>query len=79
MGAALCSNHLGLCIEITLAIGLVAIQSRHVPMVADFEWRVDDNRLLLGFALRHLPQRYGPRTSCSNRFMRWRKANAWDR
>ena len=26
-----------------------------------------------------LPERYGPRTTCYNRFVRWRKAGAWDR
>ncbi len=27
----------------------------------------------------NLPERYGPRTTCYNRFVRWRKAGAWDR
>ena len=26
-----------------------------------------------------LPERYGPRTTCYNRFNRWRKAGVWDR
>jgi transposase len=26
-----------------------------------------------------LPERYGPRTTCYNRFVRWRKAGVWDR
>src|SRR3546814_3891235 len=27
---------------------------------------------------RDLPERYGPRTTCYNRFARWRKAGVWD-
>ena len=34
--------------------------------LTDFEWR-------------DLPERYGPRTTCYNRFVRWRKAGVWDR
>jgi transposase len=30
-------------------------------------------------AWRDLPERYGPRTTCYNRFVRWRKAGVWDR
>ena len=49
--------------------------------------RVDDRRVLNGiFRLlrsgapwRDLPDRYGPRTTCYNRFVRWRKAGVWDR
>ena len=49
--------------------------------------RVDDRRVLNGIfwvlrrgaAWRHLPERYGPRTTCYNRFVRWRKAGVWDR
>jgi hypothetical protein len=26
-----------------------------------------------------IPQRYGPHTTCVNRFNRWRKAGVWDR
>jgi transposase len=39
----------------------------------------------LGAAIRRalarpaLPERYGPRTTCYNRFVRWRKAGVWDR
>jgi transposase len=43
--------------------------------------RVDDRRVLNGFwALRSgapwrdLPETYGPRTTCYNRFVRWRRA-----
>jgi transposase len=49
--------------------------------------RVDDRRVLNGIFLvlrsgapwRDLPERYGPRTTCYNRFVRWRKADVWDR
>ncbi len=26
-----------------------------------------------------IPERYGPATTCYNRFVRWRKAGVWDR
>ena len=26
-----------------------------------------------------IPERYGPHTTCYNRFVRWRKAGVWDR
>ena len=32
-----------------------------------------------GAPWRDLPERYGPRTTCYNRFNRWRKAGVWDR
>jgi transposase len=32
-----------------------------------------------GAPWRDLPERYGPRTTCYNRFVRWRKAGVWDR
>jgi len=49
--------------------------------------RVDDRRMLNGifWVLRSgapwldLPERYGPRTTCYNRFVRWRKAGVWHR
>ncbi|ESY97722.1 transposase [Mesorhizobium sp. LNHC209A00] len=49
--------------------------------------RVDDRRVLNGIfwvlrsgaPWRDLPERYGPRTTCHNRFVRWRKAGVWDR
>ncbi len=49
--------------------------------------RVDDRRVLDGIfwvlrsgaPWRDLPERYGPRTTCYNRFVRWRKAGVWDR
>ncbi len=49
--------------------------------------RVDDRCVLNGIfwvlrsgaPWRDLPERYGPRTTCYNRFVRWRKAGVWDR
>lgn len=49
--------------------------------------RVDDRRVLNGIfwvlrsgaPWRDLPERYGPRTTSYNRFIRWRKAGVWDR
>ena len=49
--------------------------------------RVDDRRVLNGifWVLRSgapwadLPERYGPPTTCYNRFRRWAKAGVWDR
>ena len=48
---------------------------------------VDDRRVLNGIFCvlrsgapwRDLPERYGPRTTCYNRFVRWRKAGVWNR
>jgi len=59
---------------------LLPDKSRGVP-------RVDDRRVLNGIfwvlrsgaPWRDLPERYGPRTTCYNRFVRWRKAGVWDR
>jgi transposase len=49
--------------------------------------RVDDRRVLNGILWRfrtgspwaEVPERYGPSTTCYNRFVRWRKAGVWDR
>ncbi len=49
--------------------------------------RVDDRRVLNGIfwilrsgsPWRDLPGRYGPHTTCYNRFRRWTKAGIWDR
>jgi hypothetical protein len=30
-------------------------------------------------ALADIPERYGPSTTCYNRFVRWREAGVWDR
>ena len=54
--------------------------ARHPP-------RVDDQRvrngifwtLRSGAPWRVLPEVYGPRTTCYNRFVRWRRAGVWDR
>src|SRR4051812_22005086 len=48
--------------------------------------RVDDRRILNGIfwilrsgaPWRDLPKRYGPHTTCYNRFVRWRRAGVWD-
>jgi len=48
--------------------------------------RVDDRRVLNGILWvlrtgapwRDLPERYGPYTTCYNRFNRWRKKGVWD-
>ena len=55
-------------------------KSRGVP-------RVDDRRVINGILWRFrtgspwrdTPERYGPHTTCYNRFVRWRKAGVWDR
>jgi len=49
--------------------------------------RVNDRRVLNGIFWRlrtgapwaDIPSRYGPHTTCVNRFNRWRKAGVWDR
>lgn len=49
--------------------------------------RVDDRRVLNGIFWRfrtgspwaEVPERYGPSTTCYNRFVRWCKAGVWDR
>ena len=59
---------------------LLPNKSRGVP-------RVDDRRVLNGIFWRlrtgapwaDIPARYGPHTTCVNRFNRWRKAGVWDR
>jgi transposase len=48
--------------------------------------RVDDRRVLNGILWRfrsgapwaEIPERYGPSTTCYNRFVRWRMAGIWD-
>ena len=48
--------------------------------------RVDDRRVLNGIYWRmrtgspwaEIPERYGPPTTCYNRFVRWRKIGVWD-
>jgi transposase len=49
--------------------------------------RVDDRMVLNGIYWRlrtgspwaDIPERYGPSTTCYNRFVRWRKIGVWDR
>jgi transposase len=48
--------------------------------------RVDDRKVLNGVYWRlrtgspwaDIPERYGPYTTCYNRFVRWRKLGVWD-
>lgn len=59
---------------------LLPRKSRGVP-------RVEDRRVLNGIFWRlrtgspwaDIPERYGPATTCYNRFVRWRKAGIWDK
>jgi transposase len=59
---------------------LLPNKSRGVP-------RVDDRRVINGILWRFrtgspwadIPERYGPHTTCYNRFVRWRRAGIWDR
>ena len=59
---------------------LLPRKSRGVP-------RVDDRRVLDGIFWRFrtgspwadIPERYGPHTTCYNRFVRWSYAGIWDR
>ena len=49
--------------------------------------RADDRKVLNGIYWRlrtgspwdDIPERYGPSTTCYNRFVRWRKIGVWDR
>src|SRR5579872_7183505 len=49
--------------------------------------RADDRKVLNGIYWRlrtgspwaDIPERYGPATTCYNRFIRWRKIGVWDR
>lgn len=60
------------------------IQSR-LPQKSRGVKRVDDRRVLNGIFWRlrtgapwaDIPARYGPHTTCVNRFNRWRKAGIW--
>jgi len=66
--------------EWTIIQPILPSRSRGVP-------RVDDRRVLDGIfwirrsgaPWRNLPERYGPYTTCYNRFVRWRWAGVWDR
>ena len=65
--------------EWSLIAPLLPRKSRGVP-------RVDDRKVLNGILWRFrtgspwadIPERYGPYTTCYNRFVRWRKAGIWD-
>ena len=60
--------------------GLLTNKPRGVP-------RADDRRVLNGIYWRlrtgspwaDIPERYGPATTCANRFRRWAKIGVWDR
>ena len=43
-------------------------------MLNDIYWR-----LRTGSPWADIPERYGPPTTCYNRFVRWRKMGVWDR
>ena len=66
--------------ELTAIRSFLPNKPRGVP-------RVDDRRVLNGIfwvlrsgaPWRDLPEPYGPRTTCYNRFVRWRQAGVWDR
>ena len=66
--------------EWSILLPLLPNKPRGVP-------RVDDRRVLNGILWRfrtgspwaEIPERYGPSTTCYNRFVRWRKAGVWDR
>ncbi|WP_394885705.1 IS5 family transposase (plasmid) [Mesorhizobium sp. AaZ16] len=59
----------------------------HLPNKVRGVARVDDRKVLNGILWRFrtgspwadVPDRYGPYTTCYNRFVRWRKAGVWDR
>jgi transposase len=67
-------------LEWAIIAPLLPNKSRGVP-------RVDDRRVINGILWRFrtgspwadVPDRYGPPTTCYNRFVRWRKAGVWDR
>ncbi|WP_159953385.1 IS5 family transposase [Rhizobium sp. 18065] len=58
---------------------LLPNKPRGVPRVDD--WRVINGilwRFRTGSPWADVPDRYGPYTTCYNRFVRWRKAGVWD-
>ena len=64
-----------------------AVIQPHLPNKPRGVPRVDDRRVLNGILWRFrtgapwrdIPERYGPRTTLYNRFVRWRAAGVWDR
>lgn len=66
--------------EWTIIAPLLPDKPRGVP-------RADDRKVLNGIYRRlrtgspwaDIPDRYGPATTCYNRFVRWRKPGVWDR
>jgi transposase len=82
--ALLGSSHAALVLELSdkewsITRPMLPAKPRGVP-------RVDDRRVLNGIfwvlrsgaPWRDLPALYGPRTTCYNRFVRWRRAGIWD-
>lgn len=67
-------------VEWSIIAPLLPNKPRGVP-------RVDDRRVFNGIYWRlrtgspwaGIPERYGPSTTCCNRFVRWRKIGVWDR
>jgi transposase len=65
----------------------MGIIAPHLPNKVRGVARVDDRKVLNGILWRFrtgspwadVPERYGPYTTCYNRFVRWRKAGVWDR
>lgn len=53
---------------------LLPQKSHGVPLLSGILWV-----LRSGAPWRDLPERYGPRTTAYNRFVRWRRAGVWDR
>ena len=49
--------------------------------------RADDRKVINGIFWRlrtgsqwdEIPERYGPHSTCNNRFVRWRRKRVWDR
>ena len=59
----------------------------HLPNKPRGKPRADDRKVLNGIYWRlrtgspwhDIPERYGPPTTCYNRFVRWRKIGVWDK
>src|ERR1700735_3471917 len=59
---------------------MLPTKQRVVPGVDDRRWlNVIFWLLRSGAPWRDLPERYGPHTTCYNRFVRWRRAGVWGR
>src|SRR4029077_11783012 len=60
-------------------LGIVSSESRFGPVTPKFTRFTILAALRSGAPWRDLPETYGPRTTCYNRFVRWRQAGIWDR